>query len=197
MAAFNFRYYTYIKPVVENKTVRSYSPFIFSLITTTILIVFAIKPTISTILNLQKDIENHKKILAQLNTKAQDLTQAKRNLASIDPQIRVKIETAIPNKAEVSTLVKSLQSALPRQASSSALQVQPVVLTQTSAQKIHPDLGQVSFTYNTEGSFLELVSVLSALSSSPRVIRIESVNLSKQSGGPTIMSINGKAYYLK
>jgi hypothetical protein len=55
------RYYTFIKPVIEHRFVRSFAPYIFSLLTVIIMMVFAIKPTISTILNLQKDLENNQK----------------------------------------------------------------------------------------------------------------------------------------
>lgn len=191
------RYYTYIKPLLENKLVRSYSSYVFSIITVTIMVVFAIRPTVSTILNLQKDVENHQQALQKLKQKAQNLTQAKNNLAALDQATKGKLATAVPEQAEVTALVKALQSALPQSASASAIQIQPVILSNTSEKKMHPDKGQVNFTLNLEGSYQLFIEVLNNLYRSARIISLDNITVGKQVEGPAILSVNGTAYYLK
>lgn len=192
------RYYTYIKNVTQNKVFRSYSPYIFSVITITLLVIFAIRPTISTISNLQKDIDNHQKVLEAMNKKAQDLTEANKNYNKISKDSLDKINTAVPTQAEISTLVRSLEQALPRQSSASAVQIQPVTLVDISKDPTTKAvLDTVKFTYNFEGNFDELLNILKNLSKSDRLITIDSISLSKQEAGSLIISINGKAYYLR
>lgn len=192
------RYYTYIKDVTQNKVFRSYVPYIFSVITITILVLFAIRPTISTISNLQKDINNHQKVSTAINQKAQDLTEANKNYNQISKDVLGKINTAVPNQAEISTLVKSLEQALPRQSSSSAIQIQPVTLVNIAKDPgVRSTLDTVKFTYNFEGNFDELLTILENLSKSDRLITLDTVSLNKQAGGLLIISINGKAYYLR
>lgn len=191
------RYYTYIKPVIGNKFVKSSAPYIFSLITMTVFILFAISPTISTILNLQKNIENHRQILEALEKKENDLTAGRGNLQNLGDK-RQKINAAIPEHANVTSLISSLRNSSGREASVSALQIQPVVLVdnKTTSQKALLNLGEVSFSYNIQGTYGQLLPTLYNLQRSPRLLNIGSVILSNQEG-ITVLSVSGKAYFLK
>lgn len=192
------RYYTYIKPVIENKFVKSSAPYIFSLITITIFILFAIRPTISTILNLQKNIENHRQVLEALEKKENDLTAGRNNLQSLDPERREKINAAIPENADVTSLIGSLRNASGKETLVSALQIQPVVLidSEVTPQKTLLSLGEASFTYNIQGDYGQLLPTLYNLQRSPRLLSIGSVVLSSQ-GGVVVLSVSGKASFLK
>lgn len=194
------RYYKYIKPVIENKLVRSYTPYIFSLTTITILVVFAIRPTITTILALQKTHNENQKTIEALDKKIEDLTIAQKNLQNIDPNIIVKINTLVPAQPSVTTLIASLQNASVKYASISALQIQPVIVidNRTAPDKARLATDEVEFSYNIQGSFVQLSTILQNLTQSPRLITIKSLTLTKQSETPTTsLSINGKAYFLK
>lgn len=197
MAQTSLSYQTYLKKIAGNKFVRSYSSAVFSLVTISILIVFAIRPTVTTILNLQKEIDNQKKVLEALNNKAQSLTEAKQNFNKLSQADKLKISQAVPVQVDVPSLVKNLEASLAQQASSSALQVQPIVLfDRGQTPNFHPQLGQVEFTYNVEGTYKNLLSALNNIASSPRVVGIDSVALRKQEG-TLIMSVNGKAYFVR
>ncbi|MFH0937234.1 MAG: type 4a pilus biogenesis protein PilO [Candidatus Daviesbacteria bacterium] len=194
-----FRYYTYIKPVIENKTVRSIAPYIFSLTTIAILAIFAIRPTVSTILNLQKNIENNRQTLQALETKAQNLLEAKKNLDALSPEARAKIDLALPQQPSVPTLIRSLQDSSTSVASVAALQIQPLTLIDKSIpeQKVPSGLGEVDFSYNVQGMFAELITILQNLQHTPRLVNFSGVVVSKQIDSPTVLSITGKGYYLK
>ncbi len=202
MAASTSRYSQYIKPLTQsalfkNKAVRSYSPYFFSILTATILIMFAIKPTISTILNLQKDIQNHQETLNKLKEKSKNITQAKQSLEQLSPTTRAKITGSVPANAAVATIVTSLKGSIPKNASAaSVIQLQPVPLTPASISPL-PELDLVRFTFNMEGNFEIFLSTLGNIKIAPRSISIDSVTISKQTEGATIMSMNGKAYFLK
>lgn len=192
------RYYTYVKPVIENKIIKSVAPYIFSILTITILIIFAVRPTISTILNLQKDIENNKKILSGLGKKEQDLTQGKKNLENIDSNLKIKLANKIPAKADVASIIKSLKNVSGNQASSSALQIQPLIIydSKVSGEGIKTSFGEVSFTYNIQGTYREILQILEKLSRADRLIKIDNLVISKGEG-PAILSLSGKALFLK
>lgn len=191
------RYFTYIKPVVENRYIKSAAPSVFSLITITIFIVFAIRPTVSVILGLQKNIANQKEILVKLNEKAQNLSQGKKNWESLGDENRLKINTAVPAHPEIPLLIKALKMSTPQTASFSALQIQPLtIIDVASSQSANLTLAEISFAYNIQGSYQELLSIIQNLEKSPRLLHIDSLSLNKQSGELTL-SLNGKAYYLK
>lgn len=193
------RYHIYIKPVLENQVIRSVAPYIFSLVTIAILVVFAIRPTISTVLNLQKNIENNKTVLKALQDKAQNLTLGKENWENLSLEAKTKIEAAVPTKTDVPALIFSLQKSAFLSASTSALQIQPLILIDnTKAEdKALLTLDEIDFSYNLQGSFQKLLATLQNLNKGPRLINMTTAVLSKSAEGPTVLSITGKAYYLK
>lgn len=193
-------YYTYIKPVAENKVLRSVAPYIFSLITIIILVIFAIRPTISTILNLQKNITDSQQVLQTLEKKAQDLIEGKKNYENLPPETKLKIEAAVPDKPKVTSVISSLENSSKPQASASALQIQPLTLIDEKTQgekKAKLSLGEVDFSYNVSGSFIDLLKTIQNINHSPRLMQINNATINKQPSNSTVLSITGKAYYLK
>lgn len=192
------RYFTYIKPVGKLPIIRTYGSTIFTLVIMTVFILFAIRPTIETILILQKKLNDSNEILEKISQKANDLTLGKQNYDNLDESVKTTISNAIPDNSSVKTLIQNLeQSALQHEASISALQIQPFIL---EAQKPSTTLtpSDISFTFNIEGSYTNLLAVLQDLRTSSRLISIESLSLSKiTEGSGLIMSITGKAYYIK
>lgn len=192
------RYYTYIKPVVGNPIIKSYGSQIFNVVATVILLIFAIRPTISAITNLRQDISNHQKTLQSLSEKVTNLTTAKKNYEALPQETRDKINRVIPNRVEVTLLVADLEKLAPKTASASTIQIQPLSLTTTDiSYKMRPELGEISFTFYLEGSYQELLALTTQLSRSPRLLNIQNLTLSKQLDGPLVFSITGKGYYLK
>lgn len=191
------RYYTYIKPVIENKYVISSSPYIFSLISIAIFAVFAIRPTITTISNLQKQLADNQQVLDKLNQKAKDLTQAKKNYDNLDPTTKQKISLALPDQTNIVTLVTSLNGSIPKGASVSALQIQPVTLADlNNSSGIHQNISKINFTFNVTGSYQDLLQTLDNLHKSPRLISVDNIVMSSQESGSLVLSITGKGYFL-
>ena len=192
------RYYTFIKPIVRNRNVQTYSTLAFNLVAIAIFLVFAIQPTIATILSLQKSISDQQKILDQLNTKAANLSLGKQNLQKISPSTLTILNTLVPDKTEVTTLTDSLNNAaLQNQASVSGLQIQPTLLigNPTKLNK-SPHQQKIKFTLNLTGAYPVLISTLDSLNNTERLISIDSLNFN-QSENTLVLSVNGKAYYLQ
>lgn len=191
------RYYAYIKPVTNIPIIKNYGSTIFTLIIMIIFIFFAIKPTVETITVLQKKLADSQQVLNEINTKVQNLSLGKENYDQLDPTIKNKIKSSIPDNITFNSLVSGLeQTALKNQASISALQIQPLVaITKTSDVGT---LSEIDFTFNVEGGYQNLISLLQELKGSDRLISVERVVLSKlEAGQGILMSISGKAYFLK
>lgn len=193
------RYFTYIKPITRLPIIKTYGSTIFTLLVMTIFIFYAIKPTVETILVLQKKLENSTKVLGQVNQKTNNLSLAKQNLEKLDPNIKNKVSTAIPDTVSLKSFIQALeQTAKSHDASISALQTQPLTLeTKLDNQQVGA-VSEISFTFNTEGEYRNLIALLQDLRTSARLMTIDSVALSKLSeGGGLILSLTGKAYYIK
>lgn len=193
------RYFTFIRPVLRNRQVKTYSSLTFSLLAIILFSFFAIKPTVGTILSLQKSITEQQQVLQELNDKAQNLSLGKENLNKIDPSTLNKLNNLLPSKTDPTFLADALTSlALQNNASISGLQLQSVDLVGTP-QKLNKSasIREIDFTLNVAGNYSNLVSLLSSLKSSPRLISVDSVNLNQVPDGPLVMSINAKAYFLQ
>lgn len=192
------RYFTYVKPFVKLPIVRNYGPTIFTLFVTAILIFFAIKPTVETILVLQKKLAQSEEVLQKVTEKANNLSLGKKNYDDLNQNIKDKIAAAIPDTVSLKSVIQTLeQTASIHDASVSALQIQPLVIDTKDADQIG-SLTEISFIFNTEGNYLNLIALLQDLKLSNRLISINSLSLSKTSErNSLIMSLSGKAYYLK
>ena len=192
------RYFTYIKPFTKLPIVKTYGTTIFTLLVVSVFIFLAIKPTVETIVVLQKKLVDSNLVLEKVNKKAKDLSLGKANYEKIPVDIKSRITQAIPDTVNLKSAIQSLeQTAIIHNASISALQIQPLVL-ETKTDNLPGTLSEVSFTFNTEGEFKNLMLLLQDLRNKVRIISIDSLSLSKLSeGAGLVMSITGKAYYIK
>ncbi|MBI2196231.1 type 4a pilus biogenesis protein PilO [Candidatus Daviesbacteria bacterium] len=193
------RYFTYIKPIGKIPVIKNYGPAIFTLLTISLLIFFAIKPTVETILVLQKRLVDSDQVLQKVTQKANNLSLGKKNYDNLDQNIKERIAAAIPDAISLKSLIQVLeQTAKAHEASVSALQVQPLVINTETADNQMGSLSEVSFTFNTEGNYENLISLLQDLKDSSRLISVDSLSISKvEEGTALIMSLSGKAFYLK
>lgn len=193
------RYFTYIKPFTKIPIVKNYGPTIFTLLTISLLIFFAIKPTVETILVLQKKLADSNDVLQKVTQKANNLSLARKNYDNLDQNIKDKISASIPDTVSLKSIIQTLeQSAKTHEASVSALQIQPLLINTKNDNNQIGSLSEISFTFNTEGDYQNLISLLQDLKNSSRLISIDSLSLSKTGDSKAlILSLSGKAYYLK
>ena len=171
----------------------------FALLTISVLIFFAIKPTVETILVLQKRLTDSNEVLQKVTQKANNLSLARKNYDNLDQNIKDKISAGIPDTVSLKSIIQTLeQAAKAHEASVSALQIQPLVINTKNDSNQIGSLSEISFTFNTEGNYQNLISLLQDLKNSSRLISIDSLSLSKAGDSKAlILSLSGKAYYLK
>lgn len=191
------KYLSLVKPVSKIPIIKTYGSTVFTLITITFFIFYAIKPTIETILVLQQKLANSTEVLEKVNLKARNLSQGKTNLENMNQNIKIRINNLVPNTVNIKSIIQIFeQSAKSHEASISALQIQPVVIEPSTEEKVGT-VSHVDFTFNTQGKYESLVSVLQDLRSSDRLISIDNISLSKTEDSGIVMSVSGKAYYIK
>ncbi len=195
------RYYTYIKPILNNKQVKTYSSLVFSLILITIFSVFAIKPTLSTIVSLQKSIGEQQKILDALNTKALNLSEGRKNYENIPHQITDKLDQLIPSKPNLPLIIGQFNLlAQKNQASVSGIQFQalelPVNLSASQTNK-HPTNQDILLNLNIQGAYQKLINILSDLNEFDRLLAINAANMNRSDDGTVVLSISARALYIK
>lgn len=197
------RYFTRIEPVLKIPLVKTYGSAIATILSLIIFIVFAIKPTVETISVLQKQLTDSKITLAKVTEKSENLSLGKSNYQKIDPTIKEQIQIAVPDKIAIKTISQTLESlATQNEASVSALQIQPLTITtrnRSQGKNNQPlQIVELPFTYNVTGAYLNLLKIIEQLKDNTRLISVSSIILNKAGQDQNIlMSISGKAYYLK
>lgn len=192
-----FRYFIYIQPVLKTPIVRTYGSAILTIVTSIIFIIFAIKPTVETILILQKNLADSQEVLNKISEKSATLIRAQENYQKLPPTTKSKIYSSLPTQIELKNLLQALEGAARKNdATISAIQLQPVSLTvQNNGSKTTVE--EISFTFNIEGTYEKSSGVLQQLFKDPRIISLNNLILSKADTGDIIMSVSGKTYYLK
>jgi Tfp pilus assembly protein PilO len=193
------RYYTYIEPVLKTPLVKTYGSLILSILALVVFIVFAIKPTLETISNLQKELDVKTKTLADLNKKSEDLTLAQKNLNSLPSDTKLKLQTTLPTTVQVAGLVKSLEaSTRESQATISALQFQPLVIEPEIEGGQDPILQEIPFVYTMENSYEIVNAILTNLRTNPRLLVIDNFAINTRPDSTNLLlSVTGRAFYIK
>ena len=191
-------YYTLIKPLLRNKYVRNYSSLGFSLILIIVFTVFAIKPTLATIISLNASINENKEILKKLQDKSKNIRSGDKNYKDLGTDKTDSIKKLLPEKADLPFLITSINSLAKRfSASISGLQFQPLELTQASTKVKNPKLEEISLTFSFSSNYKTATAFIDSLSTSERLINVSGVNINKKDTGELIITVNGKSYFLK
>lgn len=198
------RYYTYIEPLVADPVIRSYFSVVASLILVSLFVVFALSPTVSTILGLVKKIDDQKNTIAAMDRKIDDLVTAQIAYSSFEPQLNALL-VALPEKSTPETAVDSLYNA----ASSSAVTItalefgdipissisgaQSKLLEKALTVSGRNETGAISLTIAAEGGSGQIEEFLARLEQMPRIIKITNLSFGSKNGAVTA---SGKAYFL-
>ncbi|MDO8429487.1 MAG: type 4a pilus biogenesis protein PilO [Candidatus Daviesbacteria bacterium] len=160
-------------------------------------ILFALRPTISTIVNLQENLDKSQQTLETLEQKGRNLEAGRQNLNNLESTKRLKIKTSIPDQVNIGTLVASLQTSVEKGASVSAVQVQPLSVYKVNNQSLTNSLGEINFSFNVSGNYSEILQTVDKLSHSPRLVKITTLSINRLPEGRNLLSVTGKAYFLK
>ncbi len=193
------KYFTYIEPVLKTPAIRTYGSLILSIVSLIVFIVFAIKPTLTTISNLQKELEVKQKTLKALEEKSRNLTLAKTNLENIPEDTKTRLQTMLPKQAEISALIKTLEATtIKSQATISAIQFQPLTIEPQVLTLKDPKVAEISFVYNIENSYPVVNQVLQNLKANPRILVIDNFSITKIADTQNLLlSVSGRAFYVK
>lgn len=206
------RYAKKLTPVFKNKVVTTYSPSLFNLTAVIVFIIFAIHPTIKTIIALQKTIDDQKQTLTSLQAKSKSLADGISNYNQISDDTKIKLIMLLPSTTNLTCLVNDLNNgALASGSTVSGLQVQPTELKGVTKcildnqdldhyrknLSLGLNLNEITFTINTSAQFAQLSTFLHSFNSSTRLLNIQSATFNKPTEGGLVLVVNAKGYYYK
>lgn len=176
------RYYRSLEPTIRKPKTRSYSTVIFFFLVVALFGWYAIKPTIQTILFLQREIKDKTALNETMDQKLNALIDAQSAYESATDKLPL-LSQAVPDVSEAVTISSRIQQLANEQhASLSAIQISTVPLTPPQAtpsavKSFARKLQQYPVSVTVEGSFPEIKNFLAALLGLRRLVSIEAVTM--------------------
>ena len=188
------RYYLNLKRFYQKPVAKVSIFVVISFMTVSFFSVFAIKPTLTTIGQLVKEIEDKGEINTKMDSKLADLARAQAEYGQIRNEVDL-VWRAIPDRPEMARLILELELlALQQQVKIVNLQVEPVQLV----GKLE---GPASFSVTAGGGFEQAKQFAQAVSRLERVIVVEEANFAEgtpflqKEGISVTVTVRGKAHF--
>ncbi len=202
------RYYQTITEAADKPATKAYSTTVFSFLAISLFGLYAILPTVRTILFLRREIADKTKVNGQMEEKISALIESQAAYEAATGKIPL-VTAAIPTTASPVELAITLKNlAAVTGASISAFQVTSVPLAEdqatSAAQAKSPALTPYPIALTINGPFINLKGFLDGLLSLQRIITIDSIRIAPstesvsriQPGGVTLQLIlQLKTYY--
>lgn len=207
-----YRYKEYFlnisKVYYQRPDVRMFLETILTLSITIIFIVFAIKPTIATVIALINEVKTKQELLSQLKIKVKNIEIA-RNLYNSQVQKVKLIESAVPDQPKPDSLIRQLQNiAQANGVEISGLSVSEINLvgTKQKTQKksdlkqLSQNSSDVSFSLNASGNYGSLMNFIKNIENLQRITVIDTIAFSvyeKDSVSLLRLMITGRSVFYK
>lgn len=193
----------------KREDIKTYLEIVLSLVAISFFGFFALRPTLLTIAELLKQIENKKEIVSQMDTKIRNLQKAQNILTQEASRIKI-VNFSIPSFPQPQSFMYQIESlAAQSQIQVLGINVNEVQLkgkppeSSTSTKEINtfPDgIKGMTFSINAMGTYQNIFSFLKNLENlrTPVKISVLGINISKSEEGNTLaLSITGKMPYLE
>lgn len=188
------KYEAGIFPILQEQKTRSFATLALTLVSLSLFGVFAINPTIATIIDLRKQLADNQDVSRKLEQKIADLSVLQEKYDALQPDLPLSF-IAIPTTYQIPLLAGQIQ-ALGQQNNMEIINMQssPADLSQqTGAQKN----ASFSFTVDAQGTQQSAYSFISSLINFERVVTINTIILTKstEASDTTQVHIKGNAYF--
>jgi len=155
---------------------------------------FAINPTLSTIVELNKQLEDNRLIDEKLSQKISNITTLQQEYTTLQSDLPI-IFSSIPKSPEVPLFVAQIQAvAINSNTTIETLQTFPVDINKNPVQR---QFSSYSFAITADGNYNDLSNFLSGLSSMLRIVEIDIISLTRKSGVSNSLQLNlkGKTFF--
>lgn len=188
-------YLEYLKlfPVLKKERNQQYGMLIITFLTMTFFGLFAINPTLTTIAELHRKLDDAKFTDRVLTQKIKALSDLQNKYSQLAPDLET-IESGVPPTVNATKFIGQLHS----------------IVSQTSVTLTHISFGSVkissdppvkegafSFTMTVEGTYSQIDAFLQKLTNFDRIVVLDSISILKsEAGGSKIgITVTGNAHY--
>lgn len=190
------KYKAYLKllPNMKKDSTRAITMLIFTFVASSFLGIFAIKPTLSTIIELHKQLDDSQFVLQKLTTKMNNLSSLQKQYSLLSDDLPVVFD-AIPKNASAVTLVGQIETlARDKNITINSLHIGKVQLSKI--EQLDKNAPSFTFSLETEGSYEQMTDFAASLTRFNRIVTIELVSLIKDPRRDVlILTVKGREYF--
>ena len=189
------KYYKDVLPYLKKEKNQEYLTVILTLGVTIFFILFAINPTVTTIVKLRREVNDSRFVENKLSEKIKNLSNLSTQYQNVQQDLPLILE-AIPKDPEAPTLVAQIQSI----ASESEVTITKIDVSSVNlVSKAASTSSSFAFEITGQGNYDNLDRFTSDLTNMQRVVSINSISISRETGTDQVLEIkiNGFAYYKK
>jgi len=195
LAATKYREYLKLLPDIHKENTQLISVIIFTLAALSFLGIFAINPTLTTIVELKKQLADSEFVEQQLTAKIADLGTLQQKYTSLSGDIPV-VYGAIPQNPTLPLLIAQVQGL----AKSKNVHITAIHVSEVQLAGAHENPDGLSFLFNIDGTgaYDDIMNYAFALSNFSRIVTIESLTVEKDPKTNLLdLSVRGRAYSKK
>lgn len=187
------RYYRSIEPMMEKPKNRVYTAVIFSFLAIALFAWYAIRPTIQTIIYLQREITDKSKVNQQMEDKITSLIEAQNSFEEAQ-NLLPALDDAIPSSPDAIDAIFQIKNLVSTtQATLSSVRVSNVALiSEEDKQTKKSDAKEFLVSLSVSGIYQEVEAFLQSLLSMRRIFTIEQITLAPETDNMSISIIPGK-----
>jgi Tfp pilus assembly protein PilO len=188
------RYYRSLEPMLEKPQNRLYTAVIFSFLAIALFGWFAIKPTVQTIIYLQREIKDKSALNRQMEEKIEQLIQAQTSYEDAKGLLPV-LDDAIPDSADALDAIIQIRNLVSTtQATLSSVRVSNIALVSANTQgkDTSPSKNEFLISITLNGIYQEVEAFLQAIQTMRRILTIEQINFIPEKDASTITRPTGK-----
>lgn len=184
-------------PNINEKYTKLATSVILTLLALSLFGVFAIGPTISTITELQRQLDDAKEVTRKLKQKATNLYTLQEKYQTLQPELPI-ILGALPKSPETTLLLAQLQSA----ATTANLSIRTLHVFEVElapGKFLGGKLPSYVYTIELVGNYPNMLKFLSTISHFDRIITIDAMTINKAGDNVSQeqlqLSVRGKAFF--
>jgi len=189
-----YREYLKLLPNIHQEHVQLVTMLIFTFVALSLFGIFAINPTLSTIVSLKKQLADSEVLHEGLKTKINNLSQLQQQYTQLTDSLPI-VFAAVPQTPSVPLLSGQIQ-ALSKQnkLTITEFNVSEVQLTTLNLPQAFGS--SFTFSYQATGNYNDMVSFIATLTHMSRIVTIESIGITRDSKENNLqLTIRGRQYF--
>jgi Tfp pilus assembly protein PilO len=171
--------YLAFMPDLRQEKAKKFTTIVLTLTTSIVLGLFAINPTLSTIANLQKQIDDDQFVDQKLVQKINNLSILQQEYTHLKNDLSI-VYSAIPTSTEIPPLAAEIQT-IAKNSNIKLDNFQTFTVDLSGKEPVNKNYSSFDFGFSGEGTYSDIINFMDQLLNFQRIVVISNVSISRLS----------------